>query len=178
MKNRFIVLDTETTGLSIKKGNRIIEIAIIEIINSEITGKEFHSYFYVKKKISKKSYKIHKINNSFLKNKKKFSEKYKEMNKFMGNSIIIAHNAKFDSKFIKNEIKLIKKKKKMVFVDTLKIFRKIFPGKKNNLENISKRFGFKINFNLHNALNDARLLSRVIITLMRKQKKIKSRDIL
>lgn len=167
-----IVIDTETTGLSIKKGDRIIELAMVEILKGKITGKEFHKFFFVKKKISKKNFKIHKIKNSFLKKKKPFKNSYDLFEKFTKNSILIAHNAKFDAKFIKNELKIIKKKKKMIFIDTLKFFKKIFPGKKNRLKDIAKRFNFKNNFNLHNALNDARLLAGIIVSLINKQKNI------
>ncbi|UOQ38013.1 DNA polymerase III epsilon subunit [Candidatus Vidania fulgoroideae] len=169
---RLLVLDTETTGLSIKRGDRIIELAIVEIMNRKITKKYFHRYFKVNKKISKESFKVHKISNFFLDKKKTFLHSYKKIKNFIGDSFIIAHNAEFDSKFIKNELRICKKKKKLVFIDTLRIFRKIFPGKKNRLKDISKRLGIKINFCLHNALNDARLLARIVVFLMNKQKKI------
>ncbi|UOQ27870.1 DNA polymerase III epsilon subunit [Candidatus Vidania fulgoroideae] len=169
---RLLVLDTETTGLSIKRGDRIIELAIVEIVNKKITRKYFHKYFKVDKEISKESFKMHKISNFYLSKKKTFLQSYDKIKRFIGDSFIIAHNAKFDSKFIKNELKICKKKKKLVFIDTLRIFRKIFPGKKNRLKDISKRLGIKINFCLHNALNDARLLARIVVLLMNKQRKI------
>ncbi|UOQ33088.1 DNA polymerase III epsilon subunit [Candidatus Vidania fulgoroideae] len=169
---RLLVLDTETTGLSIKKGDRIIEIAIVEIINKEITKNYLHKYFNVTSKISKESYKLHKISEDFLRDKKTFSEEYEKIDNFINDSFIIAHNAEFDSSFLINELGFLNKKRRFVFIDTLRIFRKIFPGKKNRLKDISRRLGIKTNFDLHNALNDARLLARIIVLLMNKQEKI------
>lgn len=170
-KNNITVIDTETTGLEPEKGDRIIEIACIRIKNDKIDNNFFHTYLNVNKKISKKAYTIHRIKKKFLKDKPKFEDIFEKLDKFIKNSIIIAHNAKFDLKFLKMEYLKIGIKKRFKFIDTLYIAKKIFPGKKNSLKKISKRL--KINYKkMHNALNDAKILAKVYLKLKNKQKQI------
>jgi len=127
---RLVALDTETTGLKIKI-DRIIEIGCVEIINKEITGKYFHKYLKTETKINKSAYKLHGLKKGFFKNKPKFKNIFKKFLKFLGNSILVIHNSKFDIKFLKKEFFLINKKfKKFKIIDTLKISRKKYPGKK------------------------------------------------
>ncbi|MGX7582504.1 3'-5' exonuclease [Candidatus Vidania fulgoroideorum] len=171
MHNKYVILDTETTGLYPEKGDRIIEISMIKIYKNKIL-KKFHSFFNVKKKISKSSYKIHNIKNSFLKKKKYFHEKINLIDNFIKKSIIVSHNAKFDIKFLKKEYEYLKKKRKFYAIDTLKIVRKIFPGKKNTLKKICERFKIK-KLKMHSAINDAKILTKIFFYLKNNQYSIK-----
>ncbi|QSW38028.1 DNA polymerase III subunit epsilon [Candidatus Vidania fulgoroideae] len=166
---RFLVLDTETTGLKPDRGDRIIEIALIEIFKGRITGNRFHSYFNTNVIITKKNYRIHGISNKFLLKKPKFMEKSEEILSFIGDSILVAHNALFDAKFLLNEYKIIGKKIKLKIIDTLRIFRKIFPGKRNNLKFLCDRYGIKI-IKKHSALYDASSLALLFIELLKSKK--------
>ncbi|MGX7589447.1 3'-5' exonuclease [Candidatus Vidania fulgoroideorum] len=168
----YIILDTETTGLNPKKGDRIIELAMIKVSNNKIKD-IFHSYFKVDKKISKKSKKIHGIDEKKLKNKKSFKYKINKINNFIKNNILVSHNSKFDLKFLKNEYELIGIKRKFISIDTLKIFRKIYPGKKNTLIKICERLKIKIYKKMHSAINDAKILTKIFFFLKNPQKKIK-----
>ncbi len=179
--NRQIVLDIETTGFNkIYKhylNHKIIEIGAIEIKNRKITNNIFHTYLNPNRKIEYEAYKIHKIKNSFLKKKPIFKNIVNKFINFIKNSDLIIHNSKFDIKFIEYELKLISLKIKISnicnIIDTLSISRKIFPGKKNDLNSLCKRY--KININTrkkHGALIDAKLLANVYLNITRKQIKI------
>lgn len=169
---RILFLDVETTGLSIYKGDRVIELGCVEVIEGKITGRIFHSFFNPKIKISNEAYKIHGINNDFLNDKPFFSEKIDEFLGFIKNSFIVAHNAKFDIKFISNEINIFGGDKNDLFnsakfLDSLELSRNFFPRKRNDLESLCKRLKipiFKGNM-FHNALNDAFFLSLVILKM-------------
>ncbi|MGX7589725.1 exonuclease domain-containing protein [Candidatus Vidania fulgoroideorum] len=163
---RYLVLDTETTGLKPEKGDRIIELALVEIIKGRITGKEFHSYFKTNVVISKRNYKIHGISNKFLLDKPWFIEKSKEILEFIKDSILIAHNAIFDAKFLLNEFRIIGRKIKLKLIDTLRIFRKIFPGKRNSLKFLCCKYKIDV-IKTHSALYDARALSMLFIELLK-----------
>ncbi|MGX7458751.1 exonuclease domain-containing protein [Candidatus Vidania fulgoroideorum] len=166
---RFLVIDTETTGLKPEKGNRIIELALVEIIKGRITGREFHSYFWTSVVITKRNYKIHGISNKFLIRKPKFTEKANEILRFIDNSILVAHNALFDAKFLINEFKITGTKVKLRFIDTLRIFRKIFPGKRNNLRFLCSKYKIEIIRN-HSALYDARSLAILFTEILKRKK--------
>lgn len=161
MHKKYIIIDTETTGLNPEKGDRIIELAMIKVSKKNKILDKFHSFFNVEKKISKKSFKIHGIKNKFLKKKKYFYEKIKKINNFIKKSIFVSHNAKFDIKFLKKEYKLLNIRKKFLAIDTLKIAKKFFPGKKNTLKKVCERLKIKINIKMHSAINDARILMKV-----------------
>ncbi len=184
--NRQIVLDIETTGMNLIDkpyiGHKIIEIGAIEIINKKITKNFLHLYINPKRKIDSKAYKIHGISNNFLKNKPTFVEVVKKIIKFIKNSDLIIHNANFDISFIENELKNINYKIKKInkicnIIDTLSIARKIFPGKKNDLNSLCQRY--KIN-NLirkkHGALIDAKLLALIFLNITKKQKQINFKE--
>ncbi|WDI79276.1 exonuclease domain-containing protein [Candidatus Vidania fulgoroideae] len=167
---RFISLDTETTGLDIKN-DRIIEISCNEIINFRITGKKFHSYIKTDREINKEAYKIHKINKKILINKPIFKKISKKIIKIIKKSKVIIHNVNFDYKILKEEFKRIGKKIKFKTIDTLKIARKKFPGKKNSLTYLCKRFKIKKK-KKHSALQDSINLAKVFILMSSKQRKI------
>ncbi len=179
--NRQIVLDIETTGFNKTDkhyiNHKIIEIGAIEIKHRKITNNIFHTYLNPDRKIDNEAYKIHKIKNSFLIKKPKFINIVNKFINFIKNSNLIIHNSKFDIKFIEYELKLIninlKIKNICNIIDTLCLARKKFPGKKNDLSSLCKRYKIDISDRkTHGALIDAKLLSNVYLNITRKQIKI------
>ena len=167
---RKIVIDTETTGLYTKDHHRIIEIGCIELINREKTGNTFHVYLNPQREISKEATAIHNITNDDLKDKPLFKDIIDDFLKFINKDTLIFHNAPFDLGFLNYEIKLLKNKKfsfienSRNIIDTLKLARKKFPGKANNLDALCKRFHINIEKRkFHNAILDAELLSKVYL---------------
>ncbi|AFP84314.1 exonuclease domain-containing protein [Candidatus Carsonella ruddii] len=166
---RIIFLDVETTGLFVEHGDRIIELGCVEVINGFITGRVFHSFFNPGIKISKGAFNIHGIKNDFLISKPMFYEKINEFLGFINNSTIIAHNAKFDISFINKEISLTNLKMKKIqnyntILDSLLLFRKLYPRKKNNLNDLCLKFNIiKNKKRKHRGLDDAFLLAILII---------------
>ncbi|UDG80436.1 DNA polymerase III subunit epsilon [Candidatus Annandia pinicola] len=194
---RQIVLDTETTGINkngkLYQGHKIIEIGAVEIIDRKITGNNFHTYLNPERSIDLEAFKIHGISNKFLKNKPYFKDIYSLFLEYILNSELIIHNAIFDIKFLENELYLLFNKKKKIsdlcnIIDTLSIARKLFPGKKNNLDALSKRYKIKIKRNKHGALNDALILSKIYLHMtsgqtslnffFNKKKKVKKKNII
>ncbi|MGX7589309.1 3'-5' exonuclease [Candidatus Vidania fulgoroideorum] len=165
---KIVVIDTETTGL--KKKDRIIEIACLTIKKNKIND-TFHTYLYNNRKISKESFKLHKIKKKKLKNKPEFKDVHKKLDKILKNNIIVAHNAKFDLKFLKREYAMIGKYRKFKYIDTLNMAKKIFPGKKNSIKNLSKRLKIKNYKKMHRAINDANILAKIYLKFKNIQKK-------
>lgn len=168
---RKIALDTETTGLDINKGDRIIEIGCVEIIDGQVTGNSYHIYINPECDISKSAIKIHGITLEDLEDKPKFAEIADQFSEFIGDDVIIAHNAKFDVSFLNYELMRAKKRKLIKWenvLDTLQIARKIFPGSPASLDALCKRFKISLSQrSLHGALLDAQLLSRVYLELIK-----------
>lgn len=165
---REIILDVETTGLNFNKGDKIIEIGCMELIDKIPTGRFFHSYINPNFLISKESYLIHGLNNNFLSDCDTFPDISDNFLNFIKDSTIVAHNAQFDMGFINNELTSINKKPISYnrVVDTLDIARNIFPNKKNNLNILCKRFFISIkNRTTHSALIDSQLLADVYYNL-------------
>ncbi|QJC28987.1 DNA polymerase III subunit epsilon [Enterobacteriaceae endosymbiont of Plateumaris rustica] len=172
---RQIVLDTETTGINsyppYYKGHRIVEIGGVEIINRRITGNNFHVYINPKKIISLEALNIHGISNKFLSNKPTFNQIIDNFLDYIKNSELIIHNAQFDIDFLNYEFSLLKKNILKIenmcsVIDTLKISRKLFPGKRNSLNSLCTRFNIdKSNRNKHGALLDAKLLANVFLSM-------------
>ena len=164
-----IILDTETTGLSPEKGDRIIEIACIETQDLIPTKRIFYKLINPEREVSEDAFKIHGYNYEKLKNEKKFKEISDEFLEFIKNKKLIIHNAPFDISFLNYELKKIGKPiidKKNV-IDTLEIAREKFPGTSNSLDNLCKRFGVDISKRKkHNALLDCQLLRDVYINLI------------
>jgi len=164
-----IVLDTETTGLSVKEGHRIVEIGCVELENQIPTKKIFHYLLNPERKVSEDAFKIHGYTDQFLSKKKKFSEISEEFLKFIGDKKLIIHNADFDIGHLNNELKKIGKNliTKDRIIDTLELAREKFPGSAINLDALCKKF--KIDNSRrekHNALIDCELLSKVYINLI------------
>ena len=163
-----VVLDTETPGLDIKDGHRIVEIGCLELDNFVITSKRFHCFINPERKVSEQAFKVHGYSDEFLSKQKKFSDVAEEFLKFIENKKLVIHNASFDLSHLNNELVLLGKKKinQDVVVDTLEMARKKFPGSQNSLDALCKRF--KINNSKrekHSALVDCELLSKVYVNL-------------
>ena len=166
---REIVLDTETTGLSPDNGDRIVEIGCVELINHVPTSNTYQVYLNPEKDMDPGAEKVHGLTNEFLLDKPKFREIADSFLDFIGDSNLIAHNADFDINFLNSE--LVRAKKDKInndrVVDTLKIARSKFPGARNSLDALCKRF-FVDNSNrsLHGALLDSELLAEVYLELV------------
>tara|TARA_Y100001970_G_scaffold58053_1_gene73576 strand:- start:1855 stop:2517 length:663 start_codon:yes stop_codon:yes gene_type:complete len=163
-----IVLDTETTGISVKEGHRIVEIGCIELDNLIPTQNRFHSYLNPERKVSEKALQIHGYTDNFLSNKKKFKEIIDEFLEFIENKRLIIHNAEFDLAHINNELSLLGRKEiKNEVIDTLSVARDKFPGSSVNLDALCKRYRIdnsrRIN---HTALIDCDLLAKIYINLI------------
>ncbi len=164
-----IVLDTETTGLSVKEGHRIVEIGCIEIENLIPTKNVFHCYLNPERKVSESALKVHGYTDEFLADKKKFSDVADDFLKFIEGKKIIIHNAEFDIGHLNNELSLIKKEKisKDNVIDTLEIARNKFPGSGISLDALCKRFRIdNSKREKHTALIDCELLAKVYINLI------------
>jgi len=164
-----IVLDTETTGLSVKDGHRIVEIGCIELNNLIPTKKIFHFYLNPERKVSEEAFKVHGYSDEFLSDKKKFSQIANDFLEFIKDKKIIIHNAEFDIAHINNELLIAGKEKitKINVVDTLDIARNKFPGLAISLDALCKRFRIdNSKREKHNALIDCELLAKVYINLI------------
>jgi DNA polymerase-3 subunit epsilon len=166
---REVVIDTETTGLSASKGDRIIELAAVELVDHLPTGKFFHSYINPNRNIPIESTRIHNLTDKFVANKPPFLEIAKDFLFFIGNSALIIHNAPFDISFLQNEIKLSGLEAfNPVVVDTLLLAKEKYPGSSVSLDSLCKRFNIDISSRKqrgHGALIDSILLSEVYLEL-------------
>ena len=163
-----IVLDTETTGISVKEGHRIVEIGCIELDNLIPTKNKFHCYINPERKVSEKAYEVHGYTDEFLSNKKKFKELSEEFLEFVKDKRLIIHNAEFDIAHLNNELSLIGKKKLTnEVIDTLDLARDKFPGSPANLDALCKRFRIDNSKRTqHTALIDCGLLAKVYVNLI------------
>ena len=164
-----VILDTETTGLSIIEKHRIVEIGCIELENQIPTNKIFHEYLNPQRSVSEDAYKIHGYSDNFLSDKKTFSEIAESFLKFIKDKKIIIHNAAFDLSFLNYEFKLINQKaiNKNNIIDTLEIARLKYPGSQNSLDALCKRFNIdNSKREKHNALIDCQLLKEIYINLV------------
>lgn len=171
---RQIILDIETTGLDVNKGDRIIEFAAIEVIDRKLSGRQLHLYINPERDVSDESYKIHGISNQDLINKPIFKDVALEIIAFIRDSELIIHNAKFDIGFIDYQLTQcnlgITKNYSVNIIDTLIIARNKFPNVKNSLDALCDRFSVdRTNRSLHGALIDCYLLYEVFINLTREQ---------
>mgnify|MGYP001453904759 CR=1 FL=1 len=162
-----IVLDTETTGISIKEGHRIVEIGCIELENLVPVNK-FHTYLNPERKVSDKAFKIHGYSDEFLLKQKKFSQIVDEFLKFIEGKNLIIHNTEFDIGHLNNELSLLGKEKiENKIIDTLNLARTKFPGSSSSLDALCKRFRIDNSRRVHHtALIDCDLLAKVYINLI------------
>ena len=163
-----IILDTETTGLSVKDGHRIVEIGCIELEDLIPTKRKFHSYLNPERKVSEKALEVHGYTDEFLANKKKFKEIATEFLDFINGKRLIIHNAEFDLSHLNNELEIIGKKTiKNQVVDTLILARDKFPGSPSSLDALCKRYRIdNSKREQHSALVDCDLLAKVYINLI------------
>ena len=164
-----IVLDTETTGLSVKNGHRIVEIGCIELDELVLSSNRYHYYLNPERKVSEEAFKIHGYTDEFLSDKKKFHQIADEFLEFIRGKKLIIHNAEFDLAHLNNELQLIGKNKiqKENVIDTLDIARNKFPGSAINLDALCKRYRIdNSKREKHNALIDCELLAKVYINLI------------
>ncbi len=163
-----IVLDTETTGISVKEGHRIVEIGCIELDNLIPTKNRFHCYLNPERKVSEDAFKVHGYTDEFLSNKNKFSDISEEFLTFIKDKRLIIHNADFDIAHLNNELlKLGKNKIDNEIVDTLVLAREKFPGSQISLDALCKRYKIDNSKRTqHTALIDCDLLSKVYINLI------------
>jgi len=163
-----IVLDTETTGISVKEGHRIVEIGCIELENLIPTKNRFHCYLNPERKVSEKAFEVHGYSDSFLSDKIKFREIADDFLKFIKDKRLIIHNAEFDLSHLNNELKIIGKDKiDNEIVDTLSLARNKFPGSQISLDALCKRYRIDNSKRVqHTALIDCDLLAKVYINLI------------
>ena len=164
-----VILDTETTGLSVSEGHRIVEIGCIELDNLIPTKKKFHSYLNPGRKVSEKALEVHGYTDEFLSTQKKFSEVVDEFLNFIEDKRLVIHNAEFDLSHINNELALLGKKKLNIqdAVDTLELARNKFPGSPTSLDALCKRYRVDNSKRTqHTALIDCELLAKVYINLL------------
>ncbi len=167
--HRQIVLDTETTGLDVTKGDRIIEIGCIEIIDRKVGDKTFHQYINPERLVDLEAFKVHGISDAFLADKPKFAEISQEFLEFIQGAELIIHNAAFDIGFINAELQRLNltiENLDCTITDTLEIARKKHPAQKNSLDAICKRYGIdNSNRTFHGALLDAVLLAKAYLAM-------------
>lgn len=167
---REIVFDTETTGLSPENGDRLVEIGAVELINHIPTGRTYHQYINPERSVPEEVVAVHGLTEEFLKDYPVFAEVAAAFVEFVGeDGILVAHNASFDIKFINFELKKLGRAEYEWdrVVDTLEIARKKFPGAKNNLDALCKRFNIDNSHRTkHGALLDAELLADVYLELL------------
>jgi len=164
-----IVLDTETTGLSVSDGHRIVEIGCIELEDQIPTKNRFHCYLNPERKVSEKAIEVHGYTNEFLSDKKKFKDIVDDFLSFIKNKKIIIHNAEFDLSHINNELSILGRPKlsKENIIDTLEIARDKFPGSSISLDALCKRYRIdNSKREKHTALIDCELLTKVYINLI------------
>ena len=163
-----VVLDTETTGISVKDGHRLVEIGCIELDNLIPTKNRFHCYLNPERKVSEKALEVHEYTDEFLVNQKKFLEIVEKFLEFIKDKRLIIHNAEFDLGHLNNELAILGKKKldNEIF-DTLILARDKFPGSPVSLDALCKRYRVdNSNRTQHTALIDCELLAKVYINLI------------
>ena len=163
-----IILDTETTGLSVKDGHRLVEIGCIELENLIPNKNKFHCYLNPERKVSEKALEVHGYTDEFLSSKKKFKEVVQEFLNFINGKRLIIHNAEFDLSHINNELKIIGQDTlKNEIVDTLQLARDKYPGSSLSLDALCKRYRIDNSKRVqHTALIDCDLLSKVYVNLI------------
>ena len=166
---REIVFDTETTGLSFRDGDRLVEIGCVELFNRVETGRHYHAYFNPERDMPEEAARIHGLRNDFLRAKPLFAHLVHELIDFIADAPLVAHNATFDFGFLNGELGRCGRPAVCMtrMVDTLPIAQKRHPGAKHNLDALCTRFGIDRSHRVHHgALLDAQLLAQVYVELM------------
>ncbi len=163
---RQVALDTETTGLSHRLGDRVIEIGAVELVDGQVTGRQFHTYLQPGCAIHLGARRVHGITDEMLVGKPLFSDKAGDLLGFLADSEMVAHNAAFDVGFLDNELRIAGipggLSRYCRITCSLKLARACFPGASTTLDNLLKRFSIPHRRDLHGALLDAQLLAQVI----------------
>ncbi len=168
---RQIILDTETTGLSPEQGHRVIEIGALEMVDRRLTGEQFHYYIHPDREIDPGAQRVHGITLEFLQDKPRFGEIAEAFLAFVQDAELIIHNAPFDMGFLESELRHAGiqpglKPRIAGIIDTLMMARKKYPGKKNNLDALCKRYEIDNSArDLHGALLDSEILADVYLTM-------------
>ena len=165
---REVVLDTETTGLSVKEGHRIVEIGCIELDDLMPTKNRFHCYLNPERKVSEKAFKVHGYSDEFLSKQKKFENVVEDFLSFIKDKRLIIHNAEFDLSHLNNELEIIGKEKiNNEIIDTLELAKNKFPGSSISLDALCKKYRIdNSKRKQHTALIDCDLLAKVYINLI------------
>ena len=165
---REIVFDTETTGLDPKTGDRLVEIGCVELINRIPTGATYHAYFNPERSMPAQAEAVHGLSERFLSDKPRFREKAAELIEFLGDSMLVAHNARFDFGFLNAELERISHPiiDLSRMIDSLTIARTLHPGAKHSLDALCSRYGIDRSHRVkHGALLDAELLAQLYVEL-------------
>lgn len=166
---RELVLDTETTGFDPEQGDRIVEIGAVELMNKMPTGRTYHQYINPERAMPQEAFEVHGLGDDFLRDKPVFKQIAQEFRDFIGNDVMVIHNASFDMKFMNAELGWVGLP---IFpmdqaLDTLAIARKRFPGSPASLDALCRRFGIdNSNRTLHGALLDSEILAEVYLELV------------
>lgn len=170
--NRYVVLDTETTGMPVTDGHRIIEIGCVELLGRRLTGRHFHVYLNPDREIDEGAIAVHGITNEYVADKPRFREVADEFYEFIKGAQLIIHNAAFDVGFINNEFALLGQSERAdvsdycSVLDTLMMARERHPGQRNSLDALCKRYGVdNSNRELHGALLDSEILADVYLAM-------------
>ncbi|RSZ55847.1 DNA polymerase III subunit epsilon [Massilia atriviolacea] len=171
---RQIVLDTETTGLNPRTGDRVIEVGCVELVNRMLTGNNFHRYINPERDSEEGALAVHGLTTEFLRDKPKFAEIAQELREYIQGAEVIIHNAPFDLGFLNNEFKLLGlpsfTEHCSGVIDTLVNAKEMHPGKRNSLDALCDRYGVSnAHRKLHGALLDAELLADVYLSMTRGQ---------
>ena len=164
-----VILDTETTGLSVSENHKIVEIGCIELNDQIPTNKVFHEYINPEREVSREAYRVHGYSTEFLSKKKTFLQISENFLNFIKDKKLVIHNAPFDLSFLNHELKLINQKgiDKKNIVDTLELARSKYPGSPNSLDALCKRFNIdNSKREKHSALIDCELLKEVYVNLL------------
>jgi DNA polymerase-3 subunit epsilon len=169
---RQIILDTETTGLSPEKGDRLIEIGCLELVNRKLSGRSLHLYVNPDRLVGEGALKVHGISNDFLEDKPRFYEVVEEIMEFIAGAELIIHNAEFDLGFLNYELSLLRRnpygriQDHATVLDTLVLARQLHPGQRNSLDALCKRYQVNnTHRTLHGALLDAEILANVYLLM-------------
>lgn len=177
MASRLIVLDTETTGLNARMGDRIIEVGCVELLGRNVTERHFHHYVNPGRDIEEGALKVHGITKEFLLDKPKFAEIARAFLDYVQGADLVIHNAPFDVEFLDMELELAGLGKLSshvaTVIDSLPMARELHPGKKNSLDALCERYMINnAHRTLHGALLDARLLAEVYLAMTRGQESL------
>lgn len=168
---RQVILDTETTGLNPKQGHRVIEIGCVELLHRRLTGRHFHCYLNPDRAVDEGAFQVHGISDEFLQDKPRFADIVDEFITYIDGAELVIHNAPFDVGFLDSEFAKLKPKRGRIgdrcsIFDTLVEARKLFPGQKNNLDALCKRYDIRhFSRDLHGALLDSEILAQVYLAM-------------